>query len=86
MLPVKRDVVASMPLLVTVTAPLPAGVIEAASDFDALCESEIDDAFDYSDSRITGSAPALVQEVRQARARAKDALLGGQPAALWLAR
>lgn len=80
------DVSDAATLVFQPSAPLPAGVIEAASDFDALCESEIDDAFDYSDSLITGSAPALVQEVRQARARAKDALLGGQPAALWLAR
>jgi hypothetical protein len=49
--------------------------IELAATFDTISGDEIDAAFDYSDGVVTQSDPGLREEVRKARARAKDVLL-----------
>jgi hypothetical protein len=49
-------------------------VIEAACDFGALSPVDVDAAFDYSESMITGSTPDLHEQVAMARRRAKAVL------------
>jgi hypothetical protein len=49
-------------------------VIDAACDFGALSPADVDAAFDYSESMITGSTSDLREEVAKARRRAKAVL------------
>jgi hypothetical protein len=48
--------------------------IEAACDFGALSPTDVDAAFDYSESMITGSTPDLCEQVARGRRRAKAVL------------